>query len=72
MNTASMSNFFSHSRSKPLNSNQSKINLHFSCGCCNRFHRAVLIISDSKNTLGQNKFHRLMKTGFQRFTDTEN
>ena len=33
--TVSMSNYLSHSRSKPPNSNQSKINLNFSfwCGC---------------------------------------
>ena len=38
MNTASMSNYLSHSRSKPLNSNQSKINLNYSflCGCYSR------------------------------------
>ena len=45
MNTASMSNYLSHSRSRPLNSNQSKITLSFSfCVAVIADYRAVLMI----------------------------
>ena len=50
MNTASMSNYLSHSRSNPLNSNKSKINLNFLCVAVIEDYRAVLMIQNSKNT----------------------